>query len=88
MGGGRAGIGRGHAHPGGGQLRDMLGNQSFLLEFPSSTPSIPKFFGGGQNRNIGVEIYCWSPESNFYRSGVTAGGRYMHHVELMASKTI
>ena len=27
-------------------------------------------------------------QSNFYRSGVTAGGRYMHHVELMASKTI
>ena len=66
---------------------DMIGNQSLLLGFPSSTPWRPKFFGGVQNRIIGVQIYCWCRESNFYRSGVTAGGRYLHHVELMASKT-
>ena len=66
---------------------DMISNQSLLLVLSSSTPWRPKFFGAGQNRIIGVQIYCWCRESNFYRSGVTAGGRYLHHVEPMASQS-
>ena len=67
-------------------LSDMLGKQGFLLGCPSSKSWRSKLFGGGQMRIMASRSII-GPESNFYRYAVNAGGLYLNHVELMASKT-